>query len=240
MRVHPQVSHQNGVVTVTMIASFIGDPTDADDQTRIQAYGDPSVNLVGLMTDPADPTFQFVFGAPELSVGITTQMQNYKARFMAVLPVNAYGGIAASGYPAGGFCPSPGYPVGSSFPLMPGYPQGYRNPTAQGLLDCAVTDPVRAAGVWANIIGARVTAAMMTLRAEIPAQLTTLPDVSTTGAAVVTGSTGSTGSTGVGVTGATGAAGSTGATGSTGSTGATGVGATGSTGATGVTGPTGP
>jgi len=179
MRVHPTVVHLNGVVSVTMVASFIGDATDTGDQTRIQAYGDPSINLVGLMTDPADATFQFTFGATELFVGITTQMQNYTARFMAVLPVNPnYSGFAhlPQGYPTGGYARAPGYPTGNSFCQVPGYPQGYQNPANQGQLDCAVTDPVRAATIWAGIIDARVTAAMVTLRAQIPPQLITLPD----------------------------------------------------------------
>lgn len=152
MNIHPQVIQQNGIVTVTMIAQFTGDPTDATDQQRIQAYGDPPINLGGLFTDPAMTTFQFTFPAAELYAGLTTAMQNHPARFMSSLPARP--------------------------PQRPNYimyqPENlYCEP---GPLDCITSDPVHAATVWAATIETRAAAAMAVLRAKTPAQLTSLPD----------------------------------------------------------------
>ena len=157
MRVHPQVEQHNGVVSVTMSAFFIGDAADASDQLRIQAYGDPSINMVGLFTDPNDATFEFTFAAPTLYVGITTQMQNYTARFMA-----APAGPDVCYLPPGAVVSGPGWAP-------------YR-PRAGASLDCVVADPVRAGTLWATAIEARVNTAMAALRSETPVQLTSLPD----------------------------------------------------------------
>lgn len=84
---HPEVTHLDGVVSVKLTASFDGAPTDIDDQARIQAYGDPRVNMGGTFSDPADPTFQFVTGAPEVWAKITSEMPGRVAKFMKNLPV---------------------------------------------------------------------------------------------------------------------------------------------------------
>jgi hypothetical protein len=87
MKIHPVVVQQNGIVSVTMQATFIGDVTDITDKQRIQAYGDPLVNLGGLFTDPANTSFSFTFPASQLFAGLTTQMSSFTARFMVNLPV---------------------------------------------------------------------------------------------------------------------------------------------------------
>jgi hypothetical protein len=157
MKVHPAIVHQNGIVSVTMSATFVGDSTDVTDQQRIQAYGDPQIDLGGLFTNPAlGSTFSFVFPAAELYAGLTTQMSGYTARFMTSLPLNPpQPQTVFSGY--------------SPYRPTPFTPQ-------QGPLDCVTVDPIQAATVWANAIEERATAAMTTLRAKTPAQLTTLPD----------------------------------------------------------------
>lgn len=86
MRIHPTISQLNGVVKVTLQSQFVGDATDADDQARIQAYGDPLVNLGGTFTDPLDPTFHFRTGSSLINVGITGELHNNPVRFMASLP----------------------------------------------------------------------------------------------------------------------------------------------------------
>jgi len=154
MRIHPSVVHQNGIVSVTIRASFIGDSTDITDQQRIQAYGDPTVNLGGLFTDPADSTFNFTFPASELYTGVTTDMQNHTARFMKVQPQ--------------------AQPTALSYTIYQPVPQF--NPFGPGNLDCVISDPVRAATIWAAAIDTRIQALMVTLRAKSPAQLVTLPD----------------------------------------------------------------
>jgi hypothetical protein len=86
MKILAAVQQLNGIVTVTMEAQFIGDSTDATDQQRIAAYGDPQVNLSGMFTDPTNTAFTFSFPATQLFVGITTQMSSFPARFMTALP----------------------------------------------------------------------------------------------------------------------------------------------------------
>ena len=82
MKLHPVVTHINGVVTVTLETSFIGDADDATDKQRILAYGDPKVNMSGTFTDSGDPAFSFSFSTPELYRGVTTQMSSTSARFL--------------------------------------------------------------------------------------------------------------------------------------------------------------
>ncbi len=160
MKVHPIVIQQNGIVSVTMQAQFVGDPTDATDKQRIQAYGDPQVNLGGLFTDPANTAFSFTFPASELFVGITTQMNGFTARFMDALPSDS------TTIP----------PVNGAF--VPGQWMGAPGQTPQqGPLDCITSGPIEAATVWAAAIQTRVSAAMTTLRATNPAALTSLPDL---------------------------------------------------------------
>ncbi len=87
MRVSNSVTQSNGVIIVTLTASFAGDPTDPSDKQKIAAFGDPIVNYTGkLLVDPNNPSFTFGFQSQELNVGVTTQMQNYTARFLTGLP----------------------------------------------------------------------------------------------------------------------------------------------------------
>jgi hypothetical protein len=82
MKLHPVVQHLGGIVTVTLQASFVGDPNDTTDKQRISAYGDPKVNLAGTFT--GSPSF--TMGSNEYYKGITTEMMNYSVRFMTQLP----------------------------------------------------------------------------------------------------------------------------------------------------------
>jgi hypothetical protein len=86
MQVKAIVSQSNGVISVTLQALFVGDPTDASDKAKIAAFGDPVINIAGNFVDPDNPSFTFAFPLTELWVGITTQMSSYTARFMEALP----------------------------------------------------------------------------------------------------------------------------------------------------------
>jgi hypothetical protein len=86
MQVKAIVAQANGIVSVTLQALFVGDPTDASDKAKIAAFGDPQVNIAGNFTDPNNPSFTFAFPLTELWVGVTTQMSSYTARFMEALP----------------------------------------------------------------------------------------------------------------------------------------------------------
>lgn len=86
MKIHPVVNHVGGVVGVVLQAQFVGDVTDATDQARIVAYGDPQVNLAGTFSDPLDATFSFSSGTTVANVGITQQMQGIPMQFMVNLP----------------------------------------------------------------------------------------------------------------------------------------------------------
>jgi hypothetical protein len=89
MQLHPQVSQANGIISVKLIATFVGDPTDASDKANIAAFGDPQVNLAGTFQDPLNPAFTFLFPATDIIVGITTQMSSKTARFMLALPTKS-------------------------------------------------------------------------------------------------------------------------------------------------------
>lgn len=86
MQVKAIVSQSNGIISVTLQALFVGDPTDATDKAKIAAFGDPQVNIAGSFADPNNPSFTFQFPTTELWVGVTTQMSSYTARFMEALP----------------------------------------------------------------------------------------------------------------------------------------------------------
>jgi hypothetical protein len=86
MKIHAVVSQSNGVISVTLQALFVGDPTDATDKQKIAAFGDPQVNIAGNFADPNNPSFTFQFPLTELWVGVTTQMSSQTARFMEALP----------------------------------------------------------------------------------------------------------------------------------------------------------
>lgn len=92
MKIHTIVTQQNGIITVALSALFTaqaGDPeytSDQTDQQKIQAFGDPLVNVAGTFTDPNDTTFSFGTPATEKYVGVTTKMLVTPLRFMFALP----------------------------------------------------------------------------------------------------------------------------------------------------------
>lgn len=86
MQIHPTVTHQNGIVSVQLTAKFVGDMTDATDQQRIAAYGDPFINLGGTFTDPDDNLFVFNTAASDYNVRLTTEMSTKIVRFLKSLP----------------------------------------------------------------------------------------------------------------------------------------------------------
>lgn len=86
MKINAIVTQANGIISVTLQATFVGDATDASDKQKIAAFGDPQINIAGTFTDPNNPTFTFQFPTTELWVGITTQLSSQVARFMEALP----------------------------------------------------------------------------------------------------------------------------------------------------------
>jgi hypothetical protein len=141
MKLHPVVTQQGGIVSVQLQAKFAGDSLDQSDQAKIQALGDPKVNIAGTFTDPNDtsPTpFTFQFPTSEKLVGVTTEMLNFSIRFMAVLPQSS----------------------------MPNQPV-----PVQGPLDCLTPDPGRAAQIWVTVMAGagvgRVAQVMTALRANV-------------------------------------------------------------------------
>ena len=86
MKVSPIVSQANGVISVTIQCTFVGDATDANDKALIAAFGDPEINIAGSFTDPNNPAFTFMFPLTQDYVGITTQLSSKVARFMLALP----------------------------------------------------------------------------------------------------------------------------------------------------------
>jgi hypothetical protein len=86
MKVNAIVSQANGVISVILQATFVGDQTDMSDKQRIAAFGDPVVNIAGSFTDPSNPSFVFQFPTTEMWVGVTTQLSSQVVRFMEALP----------------------------------------------------------------------------------------------------------------------------------------------------------
>jgi hypothetical protein len=86
MKLNAIVSQSNGIISVTIQALFVGDPTDQMDKQKIAAFGDPVVNIAGNFADPMNPSFTFQFPLTELWVGVTTQLSSQTARFMEALP----------------------------------------------------------------------------------------------------------------------------------------------------------
>jgi len=86
MKIHPIVTQANGIISVVIQATFVGDPTDATDIAKIGAFGDPLVNIAGSFADPQNPSFTFQFPTTEKYVGITTQLSSQTANFMLALP----------------------------------------------------------------------------------------------------------------------------------------------------------
>jgi hypothetical protein len=86
MKIHTVVTQANGIISLVIQPSFVGDMPDGNDKALIAAYGDPQVNIAGSFTDPNDNTFTFQFPTTELYVGITTQLSSQVAQFMLALP----------------------------------------------------------------------------------------------------------------------------------------------------------
>jgi hypothetical protein len=86
MKLTAIVSQSNGIISVTIQPTFVGDPTDQTDKQKIAAFGDPVVQVAGNFVDPMNPSFTFQFPLTELWVGITTQLSSTTARFMEALP----------------------------------------------------------------------------------------------------------------------------------------------------------
>ena len=86
MKLHATVTQANGIISVRLQASFVGDLTDTTDKQKIAAFGDPLVNLAGTFVDPSNPAFTFQFPSTDMLVGITTQMSSQIANFMVALP----------------------------------------------------------------------------------------------------------------------------------------------------------
>src|SRR5271157_1684326 len=157
MRVSNTITPSNGVILVTMSATFVGDPTDPSDKQKIAAFGDPLVNLAGrVLVDPNNPSFTFGFQADTLNVGLTTQMQNYIARFLTGLPPT----------PA----PPPGQPVTPNwFETNRHHERREAGIATLGPLDCIVANEAaqnEAAVAWINIMVSRIQAAMAILRGQ--------------------------------------------------------------------------
>ena len=86
MKVHTVITQANGIISLVMQPSFVGDITDANDKALIAAFGDPQVNIAGSYTDPNNTSFTFGFPTSELYVGVTTQLSSQVAQFMLALP----------------------------------------------------------------------------------------------------------------------------------------------------------
>lgn len=162
MQIHNKVTSANGIISVVLQARFIGDPSDPSDKQKIAALGDPQVNLAGKnLQDPNNPSFTFSFGTTEQTVGVTTEMQNWTARFLTELPP---------------LPPPP--PVGQQptwFPEHHHHHPGRRS--VLGPLDCVVATEVQqneAAVAWVTIMVQRITAAMAILRGQ--ALVPAIPD----------------------------------------------------------------
>jgi hypothetical protein len=86
MKLHTVITQANGIISLIIQPSFVGDLTDANDKALIAAFGDPQVNIAGQFTDPNNIHFTFQFPTSELYVGITTQLSSQTAQFMLALP----------------------------------------------------------------------------------------------------------------------------------------------------------
>jgi hypothetical protein len=88
MKIHTVVTQANGIISLVIQPSFVGDMTDGNDKALIAAFGDPQVNIAGSYTDTggSPPPFFFQFPTSEMYVGITTQLSSQVAQFTLALP----------------------------------------------------------------------------------------------------------------------------------------------------------
>jgi hypothetical protein len=137
MLVHSIVGQNQGMITVTIQASFNGQPSpqqDATDTQKIGAFGDPQINIAGSFTDPSNNQFTFQFPQTEQWVGVTTELSSCQARFYIALPATT----------------APGQQI-----------------PVQGPLDCITPNPSEAATAWVAVITSRIQQAMMALRLKM-------------------------------------------------------------------------
>ena len=87
MRITPVVTQANGIISLRIQATFVGDATDTADKQLIAAFGDPEINIAGSFTDPNNPSFTFMFPTTQNYVGITTVLASQTANFMLALPM---------------------------------------------------------------------------------------------------------------------------------------------------------
>jgi hypothetical protein len=154
MQVTNNITQSNGIIIVQMQALFVGDPTDASDKQKISAFGDPLVNMAGrVLADPNNPGFSFGFQTNDLMVGITTQMQNNRARFLTQLPLQ-----------------KPSYPNGQP-PTWFAHDRDECRPLPQlQPLDCVIANDAaqnEAVTAWIAIMVSRIQAAMAILRNQV-------------------------------------------------------------------------
>jgi hypothetical protein len=88
MKIHTVITQANGIISVQLQATFVGDSTDATDRALIAAFGDPQVNVAGSFTDPNNLAFTFQMPTSEKFVGVT-QLTTLSARFMLALPAGS-------------------------------------------------------------------------------------------------------------------------------------------------------
>lgn len=86
MKIHTVTTQANGIISVVLQPSFVGDMTDPNDKVLIAAFGDPQVNVAGNFIDPSDSTFTFQFPTTEMYVGVTTQLSSQVVQFTLALP----------------------------------------------------------------------------------------------------------------------------------------------------------
>jgi len=155
MLISNSVTQSNGVISVVLTASFVGDSTDPTDKQKIAAFGDPKINLAGrLLADPNNPSFTFGFQSDTVPAGLTTEMQNYRARFLTGLPPRVP--------------PPPGQPVNPSW--MEVHREERQGVPVLGPLNCVVANDAaqnEAAVAWVAIVVSRIVAGMAILRANI-------------------------------------------------------------------------
>ena len=122
-------------------------------------------SFVGDSTDVTDKTRISAYGDPKVNLA-GTFVDPIGGTFTFVFPVSDYNRGITTELSSNPVRFMKQLPVAS-----PG-----QTPYVQGPLDCVTSDPVLAATAWASVMDTRITAALATLRALTPAQLSTLPD----------------------------------------------------------------
>jgi len=89
MQITPLIRQVQGMILVSLQASFVGGPTDAEDKANILAFGDPMVNLTGGLfvdnnTYPSQPAVAVVQG-----ITFTTTVQGPAANQVSINFISA-------------------------------------------------------------------------------------------------------------------------------------------------------